>query len=146
MQALQDSPDAYVETIDGARECDWRARTDRLFLSDPPDRVAYVACAGTLAIGMVIAGHKDHNDSPFLAAMWVHPDFRRRGVGQALVAQALAFLRSTAQKHVSLWVTESHVDVARFYESLGFRRTGARALLRSGSDITIFEMACSIRD
>lgn len=146
MQALQDSPDAYVETIDGARDCDWQARTARLSLSEPADVVAYVACVGALPIGMVLAGHKDQNDSPFLAAMWVHPDFRRRGVGHSLVAQALAFLRSSAQPRVSLWVTETHTDVFQFYESLGFHRTGARAPLRPGSDTTILEMVRPLVD
>jgi ribosomal protein S18 acetylase RimI-like enzyme len=146
MHALEDSPDAYVETIDGARDCDWQARTARLFLSDPPDGVAYVACVGDLPIGMVLAGHKDHNDSPFLAAMWVHPDFRRRGVGHSLVARALAFLRSAGQHHVSLWVTETHAGVFKFYENLGFQRTGARSPLRSGSDTTILEMTRPLVD
>jgi ribosomal protein S18 acetylase RimI-like enzyme len=146
MQALEDSPDAYVETIEGARDCDWQARTACLSLSDPTDVVAYVACVGTLPIGMVLAGHKDHNDCPFLAAMWVHPDFRRRGVGHSLVAKALAFLRSSAQQHVSLWVTETHTAVFQFYESLGFRLTGARSPLRPGSDTTILEMARPLVD
>lgn len=146
MQALEDSPDAYVETIEAARDCDWQARTARLSLSDSADVVAYVACIGALPIGMILAGHKDHNDCPFLAAMWVHPDFRRRGVGHSLVAQALAFLRSSAQRHVSLWVTETHIGVFQFYESLGFQRTGARSPLRPGSDTTILEMARPLLD
>jgi len=81
-----------------------------------------------------------------LAAMWVHPDFRRRGVGHSLVAQALAFLRSSAQQHVSLWVTETHTGVFQFYESLGFQRTGARSPLRPGSDTTILEMVRPLVD
>jgi ribosomal protein S18 acetylase RimI-like enzyme len=141
MQALEDSPDAYMETLEGARDCDWQTRTARLFLSDPPDRIAYVACVADLPVGMVFAGHRDHNDVPFLAAMWVHPEFRRRGVGQSLVEHALTFLCSAGQQHVSLWVTEAHAGVFQFYESLGFQLTGARSLLRPGSDTTILEMS-----
>jgi len=141
LQALEDSPDAYVETLEGARDCDWEARTGRLFVLDPPTSVAYVALLRDLPVAMIIAGHKDHNDSPFLAAMWVHPDFRRRGIGHSLVERALAFLSSTGRKYVSLWVTESHADVFQFYESLGFQRTGAKSILRSGSEVSILEMA-----
>lgn len=141
LQALEDSPDAYVETLEGARNCDWDARAARLFVLDPPTSVAYVALVRDLPVAMIIAGHKDHNGFPFLAAMWVHPDFRRRGIGRSLVDRALAFLSATGQRYVSLWVTESHADVFQFYERLGFERTGAKSTLRPGSEITILEMA-----
>jgi len=115
-------------------------------LADLPDSAVYVACVGSIVAGMVLAGHRDHNQSPFLAAMWVHPDFRRRGIGRSLVAQGLAFLRSAGLRRVSLWVTETHSGVFSFYESLGFHRTGARSPLRSGSHVTILEMARTLVD
>jgi ribosomal protein S18 acetylase RimI-like enzyme len=141
LQALADSPDAYVETLEQGRACDWQARIARLFLCEPPERVAYVAYAAGSPVGMVIAAHRDDNGRPFLAAMWVHPDFRRRSVGNLLVERALAFLSSAPEQHVSLWVTETHAGVFQFYEKLGFQRTGAKSTLRSGSDITILELA-----
>jgi ribosomal protein S18 acetylase RimI-like enzyme len=140
MQALEESPDAYVETIADAQSCDWEARAARLSQLEPHDRVAYIATAGAIPVGMIIAGYGVPTEPPFLAAMWVHPDFRRQGVGRALVVRALTFLREAGQKHVSLWVTETHAGVFKFYEALGFQLTGARAELRPGSQTTILEM------
>jgi GNAT superfamily N-acetyltransferase len=140
MRALEESPDAYVETLADAQACDWQARAARLSQREPHDRVAYVATAGAISAGMIIAGYGLPAEPPFLAAMWVHPDFRRQGLGRALVARALSFLRQAGQKHVSLWVTETHSGVFKFCEALGFQLTGARAELRAGSQTRILEM------
>ena len=146
LEALAESPDAYVETLVDAQSCDWLARADRLSRSEPADRAAYFAFVGDRPVGMIVAGYGIPNESPFLAAMWVHPDFRRRRAGRALVLRALAFLRAAGQQHVALWVTETHLGVFEFYQSLGFQVTGVRAPLRPGSETTILEMALELAD
>ena len=146
LEALRESPDAYVETLVDAQSCDWLARADRLCRPEPADRAAYFAFVGDRPAGMIVAGYGIHNESPFLAAMWVHPDFRRRRAGHALVLRALAFLRAAGQRQVTLWVTETHLGVFEFYQALGFQLTGVRAPLRPGSETTILEMALSLID
>jgi len=76
----------------------------------------------------------------FLGGMWVHPSFRRRGIGRILVERGLEFLRSVGQCQVSLWVTSVHADALSFYRRLGFQETGATASLRPGSPLTITEL------
>ena len=144
LEALRESPDAYVETLVDALSCDWLARAERLARPEPADRATYFAFFDDRPVGMIVAGYGIPNESPFLAAMWVHPDFRRRRAGHALVVRALAFLRAAGQQQVALWVTESHLSVFKFYQSLGFQVTGARAPLRPGSETTILEMACRL--
>jgi ribosomal protein S18 acetylase RimI-like enzyme len=146
LEALAESPDAYVETLVDAHSCDWVARADRLSPSEPADRAAYFAFVDDRPVGMIVAGYGIPNESPFLAAMWVHPDFRRRRAGRALVLRALAFLRAAGQQRVALWVTETHVGVFKFYQSLGFQVTGVRAPLRPGSETTILELALELAD
>jgi ribosomal protein S18 acetylase RimI-like enzyme len=72
--------------------------------------------------------------------MWVKPEFRRRGVGHALVREGLNFLRLAGQNDVSLWVTRGHDGVSDFYRALGFQNTGVTDTLRPGSDIVIDEL------
>ena len=54
--------------------------------------------------------------SPWLAAVFVIPEARRRGVGKELVSQAMTFARSKGFETVYLWTT----DRRRWYEGLGW--------------------------
>jgi GNAT superfamily N-acetyltransferase len=89
-----------------------------------------VYCAafqGDRLIGYVnVAG--DGGAHAFLLDPTVHPDFRRRGLGSALV-------RAAVQAATDAGATWMHVDfephLAPFYRALGFRHTEA-GLLRLG--------------
>jgi GNAT superfamily N-acetyltransferase len=140
LAALQDSPDAFGETWESARASDWSARTASGAACT--DRGVFVALAGEEAVGMVFVRSGTPPAPAFLGGMWVHPQFRRHGVGRALVLRGLAFLRALGQHRVSLWVTEGHSDVLRFYRALGFHESGASASLRAGSSLTITELTC----
>jgi ribosomal protein S18 acetylase RimI-like enzyme len=135
LAALEDSPDAFGETLEGARATDWNARTTSgATLSD---RAVFVAVADDLPVGMVFVRCASAPDPAFLGGMWVSPDLRRHGIGRSLVQQALAFLRSAGQVAVVLWVTREHSEVQAFYRSLGFQETGATSTLRPGSDVIL---------
>ncbi|HLM69013.1 MAG TPA: GNAT family N-acetyltransferase [Longimicrobium sp.] len=89
-----------------------------------------VYCAafdGARLIGYVnVAG--DGGEHAFLLDPTVHPEFRRRGLGSALV-------RAAVQAAADAGATWMHVDfephLAPFYRALGFRHTEA-GLLRLG--------------
>ena len=61
-----------------------------------------------------LPGYPDLN--PWLASLYVFPDFRRRGLGRLLVRQALDVLRQQKYPHAYLF-TE---DQAPFFSKLGF--------------------------
>jgi ribosomal protein S18 acetylase RimI-like enzyme len=138
LAALEDSPDAFGETLEGARVADWHART--IGGATLSDRAVFLAVAHDLPVGMVFVRCAANSDPAFLGGMWVSPEFRRRGIGRLLVQHALVFLRSAGQVDVSLWVTRGHREVLAFYRSLGFRETGATSTLRPGSDVIIDEL------
>ena len=138
LAALEDSPDAFGETLEGAYAADWHARTTGgATLSD---RAVFLAVADDVPIGMVFVRCGASPDPAFLGGMWVSPEFRRHGIGRALVQHGVAFLRSAGQVDVSLWVTRGHSEALVFYRSLGFRETGATSTLRPGSDVIIDEL------
>ena len=138
LAALQDSPDAFGESLEAARQSDWSSRTAHG--SAFTDRGVFVALSEEQAVGMVFVRCGDPPTPAFLGGMWVHPLFRRQGIGRILVLRGLEFLRSAGQCQVSLWVTSAHSDVLNFYRTLGFRETGATAGLRPGSPLTITEL------
>jgi len=52
----------------------------------------------------------------------VHPDFRRRGIGQRLMDQAEQRLRARGAERMILEVGVQNDAALRFYEKLGYRR------------------------
>jgi ribosomal protein S18 acetylase RimI-like enzyme len=77
-----------------------------------------------------------HDDIPsgfiVCADMWivqmgVVPEQRRRGIGSALVIEALKRFRAADCDHVLLDVNVNNPGAARVYTQLGFERVGRRA-------------------
>jgi ribosomal protein S18 acetylase RimI-like enzyme len=142
LAALEESPDAFGETLEGARTADWSARAvDGATFAD---RAVFVAVTPVQPVGMVFVKCASPPEPAFLGGMWVSPGFRRRGVGHSLVQQGREFLRLAGQTEVSLWVTRGNHGVLAFYRFLGFRETGSSSILRPGSDVLIDELRCSL--
>ena len=57
-----------------------------------------------------------------IASLAVHPDYRRRGVADALMRQTLAELGAAGVGRVELMVRTGNTAGAQLYRSLGFRR------------------------
>ena len=65
--------------------------------------------------------HWPHDpDAGEIAALYVDPAARSRGVGRALMARALADLRSVGHPVARLWVLTGNARARRFYEAAGF--------------------------
>jgi hypothetical protein len=67
-----------------------------------------------------------------------HDEWLRQGRAKSPIAVVFASLASVDRFADA---GREHARKAEFYESLGFQRTGAKSILRSGSEITILEMA-----
>ena len=59
-----------------------------------------------------------------LVSMWVAKDARGQGIGKALVDAVIAWAREERAHTVVLTVTSNNDTAMRFYEGLGFGRTG----------------------
>jgi [ribosomal protein S18]-alanine N-acetyltransferase len=57
----------------------------------------------------------------------VSPEFRRRGVGEALLAAGLAIFRRSRMEEVFLEVRESNTSARALYARHGFRPVGQRS-------------------
>ena len=56
----------------------------------------------------------------------VHPDFRRRGVGEALILELIAALKEQGNHCLSLEVRASNASAIALYKKLGFAQIGLR--------------------
>jgi len=63
--------------------------------------------------------------------MWVRPQARGHGVGEALIAAVLEWAQARHARSVHLWVTEANKPARRLYERCGFKPTGERQPLPS---------------
>ena len=86
---------------------------------------------GVLA-GTASGGPGDSAHAASLTAMWVDPQFRRRGLGDLLVKTVADWAKSNDYRELSLWVTEGNHDAERLYKRNGFVRSGAAQDVRAG--------------
>ena len=56
----------------------------------------------------------------------VHPDFRRRGIAEALVLELARALKEKGNHSLSLEVRQSNEPAKKLYEKLGFEQVGLR--------------------
>jgi len=64
-----------------------------------------------------------------VGALYVHPDWWRRGVGRVLLDASLAFLREQGYAVATLWALEENARARVFYEAEGWQDDGGRQQL-----------------
>jgi GNAT superfamily N-acetyltransferase len=119
--ALQDSPDAFLATYAeqaALGEVEWRRAIlcGGTFLAYTPELNA------TGPAGMV-GGCQEVSDTVELMSMWVSPQVRGHGVGEALVAAVIGWARAKNATSVHLWVIETNKYARMLYERCGFSPT-----------------------
>jgi len=94
-------------------------------------------CIGMVAehnervVGFMI--YELHRNRLHILNFAVHPDFRRRGIGQQMVRKLVGKLAPQRRNRIVLEVRETNLDAQLFFRSLGFR---AISLLRDFYDDT----------
>lgn len=120
LAALLDSPGAFASTYTSecdATEQEWRNRLD------PVNGMAVIASLNGRPVGMA-AGYQSRPRVVDLVSMWVTPTARRKGVGDALVAEVVQWAKEQSASDVHLWVTRGNDSAVRLYTRHGFERTG----------------------
>ena len=128
LEALQESPEAFVadhatEAAEG--EDFWRARMGR------SDRL--VAEAEGKGLGVVSLGAAEGSqseDAGQLFGLWVHPDWRGRGVAAELVSQSATLAEGKGLRQLYYWVGSDNGRAVAFASSFGFRPTDDRRPMR----------------
>jgi GNAT superfamily N-acetyltransferase len=95
-------------------------------------RTRFVAEIDGEVVGTVSGGDGKTSRAAAVTAMWVDPRFRRRGVGELLLASVLDWARADGYREVFLWVTEGNENAERLYVRHGFARTGQTEEVRPG--------------
>jgi GNAT superfamily N-acetyltransferase len=145
LRALKDAPYAFGSTYKRESEfsdAEWLARVERW---NGKKGVGFLAMEDEVACG--IAGSLlDENDASraVLVSMWTAPTHRRHGVGRLLVNAVLDWANSRGVRTLFLMVTSPNETAMRFYERLGFARTGRTEPHPNDPAIIEYEMSRSI--
>jgi ribosomal protein S18 acetylase RimI-like enzyme len=128
LAALADAPRAFGSSLDREEafgEGEWRQWLD------PASGLSAIAMLGEEVAGAVGGYTPAGADSVLLVAMWARPELRGRGIGDALVADVLAWAADDGWSTVRLRVADGNVAARRLFERNGFVTTGERSPLES---------------
>jgi GNAT superfamily N-acetyltransferase len=130
LQALRDAPYAFSsihasEAAFGDDEWHRRAARDGSFLAFLPE----VSPAG---LG---GGYLAAPDTAELISMFVRPQARGRGVGEAIIGAVVNWAIQKEASTVHLWVTETNKHARLLYERCGFTVTAEREPLPSNPSL-----------
>ena len=111
----------------------------RLASSWTPDDASIVAVAGDAVIGSLGITREEHPVTRHVASigMMVHPDWRGRGVGSALMAKSLQWAQEMGVEKVALSVYPDNDAARALYRKFGFVEEGRRVkqLRRSSGEL-----------
>lgn len=123
----RDDLDDVIELINRTTDEATRVTFDDLSPYDPGERLdlSFVAEAGDRIVGFVMA-HLQYVYIPFVAVCLIHaiavdPEYRRRGVGAALIRELSIFCHLQDINTIRALLREDDKDLRRFIEHLGFQ-------------------------
>ncbi|MGI9623320.1 MAG: GNAT family N-acetyltransferase [Acidimicrobiales bacterium] len=137
LRALEEDPAAFGSTL-----ADWSGSGDsKERWSERLDNVAanFVAFLPGGPVGQVSGGRTEQSAHVELMSMWVAPEARGTGVGDALVEAVERWARELGAESVALSVKVDNRPAIRLYERKGFARASTPA--RDGE----YEMVKSLR-
>lgn len=146
LRALRDTPSAFSSTYEEElrlTDADWLERALRW---NREKGIGLLAMDGSLGCG--IAGSfldEDDGTRAQLISMWTDPAYRQQGVGRLLVNEIAGWARLRGADLLQLMVTSSNEAAMRFYQRLGFARTGRTEPYPNDSRLIEYEMSRELR-
>ncbi len=131
LRALAEAPYAFGSRLDDWETADEERWCERLDLADSRNLIARMGGAPVgMATGVVVDGVYE------LISMWVAPEARGVGVGNALVAGVCEWARERGAREVRLDVVQTNAHAIALYVRHGFvdvgpsRDVGERAMVK----------------
>jgi putative acetyltransferase len=120
-------PEAWLLNTEGWRSVGDERRYLRA-LKRHPDAAVYVAEENGAIVGRLSIARDPHQSSRHVAdlGLMVAAGYRRRGIGTALLDQAVAWARDAGVRKLELHVFPWNEPAIRLYDRFGFEREGLR--------------------
>src|SRR5215467_14335435 len=137
LRALAESPNAFARRfVDerGQPDAHWIRLTESV--TTPDGQTMLLAEEDGLSFGLVFGLlDREHPKTGHVGGMWVEPEWRRRGAGEARLRQL---------ERLELWVTEGNDRAMRLYERSGFTDTGKRDTLAANPSLRVIQMILTL--
>jgi ribosomal protein S18 acetylase RimI-like enzyme len=119
---IEDYPDVFQlwEMSDniGLSKADSQPSIQKFLERNPG--MSYIAWTEEKMVGAVLCGHDGRRG--YIHHLMVHPEFRRKGIGQSLVSRCMFALTRIGIQKCHLFVFEENLHGIKFWESLGWTR------------------------
>jgi ribosomal protein S18 acetylase RimI-like enzyme len=103
-----------------ASKIDWE-------LEHYPD-MGLVVCQNDRPVGFSFTEYS--KEDAFIVFLAVHPDYRRRGIGKALVTETVRLLKEKGVRFVEIMTPEGNSTAQRFWASQGFTDSAMKVLTK----------------
>ncbi|HZM23263.1 MAG TPA: GNAT family N-acetyltransferase [Anaerolineales bacterium] len=125
LRALADTPDAFGSTyaeVAAHPLAEWSKQLQEI--------ATFVAVHDGKDLGLVrCASDEHHHDTAWLISMWVTPEARGQGVGNALIDAVIECARSSGASRLLLDVGDYNQQAIALYARKGFQPNGQTGLL-----------------
>ena len=145
LRALRNVPTAFGSTYVRESQLTDAEWIDRAIRWNGEKGIGFLAIDDGVACG-IAGSFLDEDDATRaqLISMWTAPTHRRHGVGRLLVDEVAAWARLRGARTLLLMVTSLNEPAMRFYERLGFTRTGRTGPYPNDPAVIEYEMARAI--
>jgi ribosomal-protein-alanine N-acetyltransferase len=120
----------------------WPERSFRFEITDNPASRCWVAEGDDRIVGMLVLWLIV--DEAHIATIAVHPDYRRQGIGQALLLHSLKSANEEGAVSSFLEVRESNMTAQTMYRKYGFVETGKRLHYYKDNDENAILMSANL--
>ncbi|WP_018684029.1 GNAT family N-acetyltransferase [Actinokineospora enzanensis] len=136
LRALADAPYAFASNL--ARE---QPLPDSHWRSWPTRHAVFLGWSADRAVG-VAAGMP--GDVAGLISVWAAPETRGTELATGLIAAVVEWARESGSSRVNAWVVENNPRAIRFYDRLGFTRTGETMAFPNDPTVTEYELTLAL--
>jgi ribosomal protein S18 acetylase RimI-like enzyme len=110
-----------------------------------PDKAVYLAYVDGQVAGELVL-YKNWNNLAYIYYIVVDVDFRKQGIGRALIGQAKQWAKEKGLPGLMLETQTNNIPACKFYERCGFKPGGFDKYLYAASEDSIGEIALFFYD